>query len=563
MRFIPREPGKGYVDALTWVPKEVINVTGLKSALTFNFVEEREVICLSLFQETEHHLLIPRAFFRPEKVNFDLIDCRPLSYPHADITSRVTLDFKNPALTVQRDAMNALLASQGGILQLACGVGKTVIALDFIARRKVPALILVDNTQLMAQWKKEIELHLDVPGGVGLIQGDSFDWKKSVVLGTYQTLSNRADVLPEEVRRWFGTIVWDEGHHIGARTFAKTAELFYGYRLALSATPKRDDGLNVIYDLHIGNVLFKYLKQELKPRIYFVWTGMSLNMEDPEVHRKVTDVNGELHITKLAGFFGQWRERLAFVINEVRRAVAQNRKVLVLSNSVDELINLLAMWNGKTDLFTDLPVPTSEEVGAATDPELLPPRKKKNLLKKIAITRRMLADPMLNPVKRENSEAIIAEIDFQLRRDEAARMVASEMNKRQKAYLKDLLAMPSDAGLMIYKVKPDERMRMLKEKTVTFAVSKYGKEGLDEAALDTVIACEPMSSRNMLQQFMGRVLRTKPGKKTPVVVFLEDDIGPMSAMCRTIRRHLRGWPLEEGGPYTYELEGHPRKFPQG
>jgi superfamily II DNA or RNA helicase len=93
-----------------------------------------------------------------------------------------------------------------------------------------------------------------------------------------------------------------------------------------------------------------------------------------------------------------------------------------------------------------------------------------------------------------------------------------------------------------------------------FAVSKYGREGLDSPDLDTIITCEPMSSHNSLQQFMGRVLRKKEGKHRPVIVFLEDDIGPMMGMCNTLRRHLREWAVDEGGPYHYENIGHPTSF---
>ena len=109
---------------------------------------------------------------------------------------------------------------------------------------------------------------------------------------------------------------------------------------------------------------------------------------------------------------------------------------------------------------------------------------------------------------------------------------------------------------MIHRVHPDKRTKMLREKQVTFAISKYGREGLDESSLDTVIINEPISDRNALQQVMGRVLRSKKGKKEAVVVFLEDNIGPLIGMCQKLRRHLSSWPEDEGGPFDYENIGH-------
>jgi superfamily II DNA or RNA helicase len=132
-------------------------------------------------------------------------------------------------------------------------------------------------------------------------------------------------------------------------------------------------------------------------------------------------------------------------------------------------------------------------------------------------------------------------------------------NKERAKYLKSLLAQPSTAGLMIYKVKPEERAKMLKEKQVTFAIMKYGKEGLNERSLDTIIANEPISSANALQQFMGRVLRKKGGKQESVVVFFEDDIGPFIGMCKKLRSHLANWPADQDGPLAYENIGHINK----
>ena len=93
-----------------------------------------------------------------------------------------------------------------------------------------------------------------------------------------------------------------------------------------------------------------------------------------------------------------------------------------------------------------------------------------------------------------------------------------------------------------------------------FAITKYGREGLDAPDLDTVITCEPISSKNNIQQFMGRVLRVRPGKKSPMVIFLEDNIGIIIGMCRKIRNLLKEWPVEDGGPYRFVMEDYPRQI---
>ena len=564
MELIVRRPDVGYLDTSLWVPKACINIEGVRRALTFEFHERETVTVLTLYKETEHHVIVPREFWQPQDFQFPVIDCRPLRYTRTGVVSRIKLDheFEDGALrptgkTTQRDAMAALLRSRGGILQLACGIGKTVISLDFIARRGFPALIVLDTTQLMHQWTEEINLHLDIPGGLGLIQGKTLDWKHGVVLATYHTLSNLASSMLEEMRVWFGTIVWDEAHHVAAPKFSRTADLFPGLRLGLTATPNRDDGQQVIYNFHLGPVIYKDLHQDLVPDIFFRWTGVGLDMTDKAVAAAVNDCNGEMHIGKVAGFLGRQASRIQFMLNEVQDAVSQGRKVIVLSKSVDALVNMLAAWNQMQALITDIPFPTAADVGEVVPPAELDPTNAKRIMGLIMGVKKELEDPLIKAQdhmklsqKKDHLEQILA-AHITYKKCEAL------WNAKRSSYLKTLLAVPSNAGLMIHAVKPAERTRMLKEKQVTFAVMKYGREGLDDRNLDTIIINEPISSRNSLQQIMGRVLRKKRGTQKSIVVFLEDNIGPFMGMCQKLRSHLRGWPADEGGPFAYENIGQP------
>lgn len=557
MQVVRRDPEKGYLDTLFWIPKSKVNVDGAKAALTFQFFEERQPRYLFLWRETPSHLLVPREFWDPSDCDFPTIDCRPRDYPLADVRSKIVLDFKDPAKTTQRDALNALLACRGGILQLGCGHGKTVIALELLTRERVPTLIVVDNTQLMEQWTEAIKLFLEVPGGVGLIQADVFDWKKAVVLATYTTLANHADRMPEEIRRWFGLVIWDEGHHMAAQTWARSADLFYGKRILLTATPGRTDGYNVIYDFHVGKVVYKDLTQDLKPDFYFLWTGLKLDLTNPETKVRVLDTNGELHIGKIGSYFATWRERLDKVITEVRAAAAEGRRILVLSKSVDELINLLALWNGIEDLYTDVPWPLPEEVDETVPPRELTKKEQAKLAKSLGIVRTKLKDANLNPTHRKLLEEQRTGITNRFKAHDVFKKILALRDKRQRLYLTELLKVPSNAGLMIRKVSPKDRTAMLRSKQVMFAIAKYGREGLDEERLDTIIVSIPVSDRNSLQQLMGRIQRKKAGKKRCVCLFLEDDVGVLIAMCKNIRRHLRDWPAEDGGPYTYSNINHP------
>jgi len=86
MKVIRRRPGIGYIDTLFWVPKDKINVEGVKNALTFQFFEKKSVQFLTLWRETTNHLLVPREFWdtTAEGITFPIIDCRPSSFPTVD-----------------------------------------------------------------------------------------------------------------------------------------------------------------------------------------------------------------------------------------------------------------------------------------------------------------------------------------------------------------------------------------------------------------------------------------------------------------------------------------------
>lgn len=566
MKLMKRDPSKGYISDMLWIPRGLVNVEGVKNALQFEIPDRTNIRILKLWEEAEHHLIVPRAFWNPQDLPIEWVDARPREYEKTNVVSKIKLDHKLLASgavvptgdKVQTNALNALLSSQGGTLQLACGRGKSVLALELAARLQVPTVIAVDNTALMVQWQHEIERHLNVPGGVGLIQGEHRDWKKSIVMATYHTLANWADTMPEEVRRWFGLAIWDEGHHVSAPRFSKSAPLFYGYRLALTATPKRPDGTHVICRHHVGDIIYKDVKQVMPPAITFKWTGIQLDPTDPKVMMAVNDKNGEIHGGKLASYLGAHRERLnKHVIAEAKAQVASGHKVLVLSYSVDEVINLMALWtSGDPDcsLYTDIQYPTAEEVGETNPPVELSPKNYQRAHGTINdIYKTLRTNPSLPEHKRRNYQEHIDKYRLQMQQHETWKKTELLYRQRQKAFLKELMQKKSTAGLWTAAIKPNERFKMLKERKVVFAIMKYGREGLDDKDLSAIVVSEPMSDQNILQQVMGR----PRGKSNAVLIFLEDNIGPLIGQCKKLRSHLRNWDVSEGGPFKYELVNHP------
>lgn len=131
-------------------------------------------------------------------------------------------------------------------------------------------------------------------------------------------------------------------------------------------------------------------------------------------------------------------------------------------------------------------------------------------------------------------------------------------NKRRSAFIRDLIAEPSTAGALTHEIPVDTRLNYVKTKRVLFAIMKYGKEALDAPHLDTILVSTPMTQKGGIQQLLGRIIgRPMPGKKSCLCAFYRDNIGIMHGMCNKIMHVLSAWPVDEGGPLSYEILGKP------
>jgi hypothetical protein len=308
--------------------------------------------------------------------------------------------------------------------------------------------------------------------------------------------------------------------------------------------------------MHVGPIVYKDLTQDLVSRVAFDWTGLQPNETDPACD--IFDKNGEVHRSKLGVYYGKWHEHLNHVLKRTWEATQENRKVLVLCSSIDEAVNLCALWNGMSDLYTDIPEPAPHDVQETLAPIYLSKEQQDARAKAVKRIEEKLLKGGLSPVKKDELELQKSNYELVIKQCAVQAKITKEHNTRKREYLKRLKANASRAGLMIHKVSPTDRRKYLEDKQVVFAIKKYGREGLNSRELDTVIMTMPTSSRNGIQQLKGRTERQKTGKKSPLLLVIEHNIGPIVGSCKKMRAHLREWPIEEGGPFEYELHGHPK-----
>jgi len=343
--YVEKSPDKAYITNNVLLPKRYINVPVIKAALTFNLNDEEPILdetgqeigvkpkTLPLWNETDTHLVVPREFL-PQK-QYQEFRCEFEEIPPPKFESVRIDDHIELRDAEQQAAFDSLINNYSGTLNLSCGKGKTVIALKAAATLKVPTLVVVNTTALLEQWKEEIARHLGV-SGVGTIQGQIHDWEQHpIVLAMVHTLSGRR--WPMAFRRRFGLVLYDEGHHMSAPVFVISADLFYGRRFSLTATASRTDGLESIYQYHLGRVIHSNLTQELIPHTMF----HILHWDMPVEHKRlVEDRNGDISIPRVRTYLGKLEWRNDIVYEYMLRDLQEGRQLLVLSHSVDHIERL-------------------------------------------------------------------------------------------------------------------------------------------------------------------------------------------------------------------------------
>lgn len=144
------------------------------------------------------------------------------------------------------------------------GFGKTITALAIAATLGTKTLIVVTNLNIRAMWEKEVKKWFGF--NPGIIGSGRFELDPPIVIANIQTLSKHSERLSKE----FGLVVVDEMHHCVAATFQSFLEFSYAkYRIGLSGTLKRKDGLNVMFPDYFGHAVFSpEVSNTLEPTIY-------------------------------------------------------------------------------------------------------------------------------------------------------------------------------------------------------------------------------------------------------------------------------------------------------
>lgn len=237
-------------------------------------------------------------------------------------------------------------AFKGGCLCSACGTGKSVMGVKMIATLGLTTVILVHKGFLMDQWVKRITEFSDITQDeVGFVVQNKCQLKdKKVIIAMAQSLTSRE--YGDEFRNFAGLLLVDEVHRFAAPVFQTALwQIPARYRIGLTATPDRQDGLSKVFRYHIGPVLTKTSCKNLTPDVYQVPTRVMVNPKN-----YVSKKAGKSYLGTLVTLLVKNQQRNDIIVKNILSALGKGRKILVLSQRVEHLEDL-AKFTKERSLF--------------------------------------------------------------------------------------------------------------------------------------------------------------------------------------------------------------------
>lgn len=292
-----------------------------------------------VYRESKTKLYVPRYFGVD---NFGPPDEIKLPEPIP-----INITFASELRDYQKEIVSKFLsfkAQGGGLLDIPCGRGKTVMALNILAQVGLKTLVIVHKEFLLNQWVERIEQFL--PGAkIGRIQGQIVDVEgKDIVLGMLQSLSMKD--YPAELFAEFGLTIVDEVHHIAAEVFVRSLfKIVSPYMLGLSATMQRKDGLTKVFKMFLGPIRYKE-KPNLEHNVLV--KAIEFISTDEEFNETAYDYRGNPAYSTMISKLCKFDERTDFMLKVLKRQFQskEGQQIIALGHNKNLLT---ALYKGIDD----------------------------------------------------------------------------------------------------------------------------------------------------------------------------------------------------------------------
>jgi len=223
----------------------------------------------------------------------------------------------------------------GGLLELPCAYGKTVLALNIISLFKKKTIIIVHKEFLMNQWIERIQQFLP-NARIGKIQGQIIDIEnKDICIGMLQSLSMKE--YPEKIFECFGLTIVDEVHHISSEVFSNVLfKLVTKYMLGLSATMNRKDGTTYVIKMFLGDIIFKGKRDEERE---VTIKAINYYIEDDEFNKIIYDYRGNPMYSSMISKLCEYNNRTEFILKVLSDMLQENpnQQIIILAHNKNVL----------------------------------------------------------------------------------------------------------------------------------------------------------------------------------------------------------------------------------
>ena len=279
-------------------------------------------------EDIDNYISIPRGCFDELK---EMLEGANIKYNITDernVGRNIVIKFKGELYSEQQKAADRMLKYDCGILGATTAFGKTVVGAYLVAQRKVNTLILVHNREIMNNWVEDFNKFLDINEELPKYKTKTgkIRTRKSLIgkmYGGHNSITGIIDVVmisslgkPENIKdivKNYGMVIMDECHHGGALVAESVLrEVNAKYVYGMTATPKRNDGLEKKVYMQLGDVRYRFTakeKAELQRIKHYVYP----------------------RFTRLVNIGDEWS------INEAYKAVitSETRNKMIIDDAVD------------------------------------------------------------------------------------------------------------------------------------------------------------------------------------------------------------------------------------
>ena len=319
---------------------------------------------ITLYDLYDGDLYIPLGCFD------DLWEIHPYKEDYQDysVSKPVKISSNIKLRDYQKPCLKAIEENYNGLFILPAGTGKTITALECVNHLKQKTLWITHTKDLLNQAKSECENNMSCT--TSTITEGKCDYSGDIVFATVQTLINvieRGEIPQNE----FGMVIADEVHNIcvsgeSILQFYRCFTYFASrYKIGLTATLHRADGLEKCIPLIVGKVLYEMKKEGEDFNCYYLGDKI-LSVEankfqiPAEIHlvktnyttqgKNVFDLRTQtVNFSKLITSISEDKDRNAIILELLANLKGST---IVVGDRVEQLQFLASKWGDKA-IFVD------------------------------------------------------------------------------------------------------------------------------------------------------------------------------------------------------------------